>query len=61
MMRYIYVSVKKNEAQQYRVRYTVLYVVGDRGLGLKNQVEKRTRSRPFAVAPLWPKVVNLVT
>jgi hypothetical protein len=50
----IYASAKKNEVQQYRVvRYSVLYVVGDR-------VEKRTRSRPFAVAPLWPNLVNLV-
>jgi hypothetical protein len=58
---HIYASVKKNEVQQYRVvRYTVQYVVGDRGLGIEEQVEKRTRSRPIAVAPLWPKVVNLV-
>jgi hypothetical protein len=59
---YIYASVKKkNEARQYRV-YGILYCTWwvTEGWGLKNQVEKRTRSRPFAVASLWPNLVNLV-
>jgi hypothetical protein len=61
MMRYIYTSVKKNEVQQYRV-YGILWCTWrvSEAWGVKNQVEKRTRSCPFAMASLWPNLVNLV-
>lgn len=47
MMGYIYASVKKNEAQQYRVRYSVLYVVGDRGLGIEEPSRKEDKVASF--------------
>jgi hypothetical protein len=48
MMRYIYASVKKNEVQQYRVYgYTVLYVVGVRGLEIEEPSRKEDKVVSF--------------